>query len=92
MYVNNGVATPSMYSPETLPLEETYDVIDTIRAYPVDAFNYLLVPLGISYKDAQGTGEQIVYCYFNMQENVPKDKLNVQTFVKTLSYLNTTKL
>ena len=49
--MNQGVASPSVYTTETLPLEETYDIIDTIRAYPVDAFNYILVPLGVSFKD-----------------------------------------
>ena len=91
--MNQGVATPSKYTPQTLPVEQTYDLIDVIRAYPVDAFNYILVPLGISFKDTtQGSGEQIIYCFFNMQENVYKDKLNTQTFIKTLAYLETTKL
>jgi hypothetical protein len=46
-----GVATPSMYDPADLPIEDEYNIIETIQAFP-DKSEYRLHPLGISYKDS----------------------------------------
>ena len=67
-----------MYSPDDLPLELEYDIIDVIKTMPDGYETYKYTPLGISFY-----GPDLIYVYLDKVQKKDKDKIGHTILIKS---------
>ncbi len=75
---SQGVATPSMYSVNDLPLEAEYNIIDAVKTFPDQNRKHKYTPLGISFH-----GPDLIYLYFERLLKSDKDRLYNDFFIRS---------